>query len=115
MITYDVIIAGASFAGLAVASELKGDILLLNKKEIGTEQTSACGTFYNVIEELNCKDSILQTFDRLVFNCPAKEEVKLIEPLCTIDYEKFCQTMSKRLKQRKKDHSQRREGKQGAD
>jgi len=43
---YDAIIAGASFAGLAAADNLEGDILLIDRKEIGTRQTSACATFY---------------------------------------------------------------------
>ena len=41
----DVLICGASFAGLAVARELAGsgaDILLLDRYEIGERQTSAC-------------------------------------------------------------------------
>ena len=39
---YDVIIAGASFAGLAVASKIKNKrVLLIDKKEIGTHVRSA--------------------------------------------------------------------------
>jgi flavin-dependent dehydrogenase len=34
---YDAIIVGASFAGLAVASRLRGNILLIDKKEIETK------------------------------------------------------------------------------
>lgn len=34
---YDAIIIGASFAGLAVASRLRGNILLIDKKEIETK------------------------------------------------------------------------------
>lgn len=36
------VIAGASFAGLAVASKIKGRVLLIDKKEIGTGVTSVC-------------------------------------------------------------------------
>jgi flavin-dependent dehydrogenase len=41
----DVIICGASFAGLAVARELAGtdaDVLILDRYEIGERATSAC-------------------------------------------------------------------------
>ena len=41
----DVIVCGASFAGLAVARELAGsgaDVLVLDRYEIGERQTSAC-------------------------------------------------------------------------
>ncbi|MFQ6121315.1 MAG: hypothetical protein ACE5KE_15675 [Methanosarcinales archaeon] len=98
---YDAIIAGASFAGLAVASNIEGDILLIDKKEIGTNQTSACGTFYKVIEEFNCERSILQTFDTLVLHCPEEKKIELIEPLCTFDYKKFCQMLATRVKAKK--------------
>ena len=56
---YDAIIVGASFAGLTVASRLRGNVLLIDKKEIGTGQTSACGTLLNVPQELECMDSVL--------------------------------------------------------
>ncbi len=42
----DVLICGASFAGLAVARELAGcgaDVLIVDRYEIGERQTSACG------------------------------------------------------------------------
>jgi len=42
----DVLICGASFAGLTVARELAGsgaDVLLVDRYEIGERQTSACG------------------------------------------------------------------------
>ncbi len=41
----DVLICGASFAGLAVARELAGagaDVLVIDRYEIGERQTSAC-------------------------------------------------------------------------
>ena len=41
----DVLVCGASFAGLAVARELAGsgaDVLVVDRYEIGERQTSAC-------------------------------------------------------------------------
>jgi len=101
MRSYDAIIAGASFAGLAVASNIEGDILLIDRKEIGTNQTSACGTFYKVIEEFNCERSILQTFDTLILHCPEEKKIELIEPLCTFDYKKLCKILANRVKAKK--------------
>jgi glycine/D-amino acid oxidase-like deaminating enzyme len=42
--SWDVIIAGASFAGLAAAVELAGShrVLLIDRDQIGASQTSAC-------------------------------------------------------------------------
>ena len=52
---YDIIIAGASFAGLSVASKLKGNVLLIDRKDIGTHVTSACGTTANLMKEVKCE------------------------------------------------------------
>lgn len=57
---YDAIIAGASFAGLAAASRLKGKILLIDRNDIGSHQTSACSTLLRVAQNLRCQDSVLQ-------------------------------------------------------
>ncbi len=93
---YDAIIAGASFAGLAAADRLEGDILLIDHKEIGTNQTSACATFSSVLEELGCKGAILQEFDKLTMHIPEERIIDLIEPIATFDYGKFCKLLIQR-------------------
>ena len=67
---FDVIIIGASFAGLSVASKLKGNILLIDKCNIGNCQISACGTPVDVIEKIGCQDSILQITNIFSFHVP---------------------------------------------
>ena len=48
---YDVLIAGGSFAGLAAAVQLRGRrVLLVEPREIGAVQTSACGTPLAVLQ-----------------------------------------------------------------
>lgn len=94
---YDAIIAGASFAGLAAADILEGDILLIDRKDIGTGQTSACATFTSALEELGCRNSILQEFDTLTLHIPEEKKVELIEPISTFDYEKFCKIIAQRM------------------
>jgi flavin-dependent dehydrogenase len=52
---YDVVICGASFAGLAVARELRATrarVLVLDRYEIGEKQTSACCAPTEWIENL---------------------------------------------------------------
>jgi len=71
---YDAIIAGASFAGLAAADSLEGDILLIDRKDIGTRQTSACATFTSVLEELGCRNSIIQEFDTITLHIPEEKK-----------------------------------------
>ena len=94
--TYDVIIAGGSFGGLAVAGELNGKVLLIDKDDIGTHQTSACATLVDSLRKLGCEDSILQTFDSIYINVLGKDIVlKFDYYFCTFDYQKFCQIMLK--------------------
>ncbi len=101
MSDYDAIIAGASFAGLFTADNIDGNILLIDRKEIGSKQTSACATFTSILEELGCKNSILQEFDTLVLHIPEERNLELVEPISTFDYEKFCKIIASRLKAEK--------------
>lgn len=98
MSDYDAIIAGASFAGLTAAEGIDGNLLLIDMKEIGSKQTSACATFTSILEEFGCKNSILQEFDTLVLHIPEEKIVELVEPISTFDYEKFCKTLANRIK-----------------
>lgn len=90
---YDAIVAGGSFAGLAVASRIEERALLIDRDEVGSGQTSACGTFLSTAREFGCENSVLQTFRRVVFHIPEEYEVRLIEPLCTFDYKRFCDSL----------------------
>jgi len=93
---YDVIIAGASFAGLAVARELKGKILLIDKDEIGTHQTSACGTLVGTLEKFGCQDLVLQTFDPIFVNVAGQDiPLKFGYDFCTFNYPDLCRALLK--------------------
>lgn len=95
--TYDAIIAGASFAGLSVARELDGKVLLVDRKEPGTSQTSACGTLVSLAKEYGGAKSIIQKFDKVAFHGNGRTAIaEVSEPWCTIDYEKFCSAMLKK-------------------
>ena len=64
--THDVLICGASFAGLAVARELAGsgaDVLIVDRYEIGERQTSACGIPTEWLRALGLMESERQRFD----------------------------------------------------
>lgn len=90
---YDVIIVGASFAGLAVARQLRGEVLLLDRNEVGAVQTSACGTPLWVAQALGVGKSVLQVHDRLVLHTPGRTVIYDLSdvPFCTFDYQRFCQ------------------------
>ncbi len=96
--TYDTIIAGASFAGLAVAAQLRGKrVLLLDHKPIGTGQTSACGTLVCTLRALGLDDAILQIHDHLVIHTSGRTFVyPVAEPFCTFDYAVLCRLLRER-------------------
>ena len=89
---FDAIVVGASFAGLAVARQLRGEVLVLDRNEVGAVQTSACGTPLWVPESLGLAESILQVHDRLTVRTPlGSVTYDLSEvPFCTFDYKAFC-------------------------
>ena len=65
----DVLICGASFAGLAVARELAGSgakVLVLDRYELGERQTSACAMPTGWLDALDLGGSSRQSFDKLV-------------------------------------------------
>lgn len=91
---FDVIIAGASFAGLAVAAELNAKVLLIDRFEIGSHQISACGTLTKIMKKINCEKAIIQTFDTIAIHTENKEiDIPVVDRFCTIDYEKFCKLL----------------------
>ncbi len=94
---YDVIIAGASFAGLSVASRIdKGKVLLIDKNEIGAQQTSACCTSVSILKEIGCEDSILRIFDAAALHIKNRKiDISLLEKYCTFDYRKFCKMFAR--------------------
>lgn len=93
---YDVIIAGASFAGLALASRItKGKVLLIDRKEIGANQTSACGTTVKMVKSVGCEKSILSVFDVVAVHTGDREiDLSLPKTFCTVDYKRFCRLLA---------------------
>ncbi|GAB4577411.1 MAG: geranylgeranyl reductase family protein [Anaerolineales bacterium] len=92
---YDVIIAGGSFAGLAVAAQLRGwRVLLVEPHAIGAVQTSACGTLLAVLEATGTTDSLLQVHDSFVLHLRNRSIVYTLPyPFCTFDYRAFCERL----------------------
>ena len=90
----DVLICGASFAGLAVARELAGSgarVLMLDRYEIGERQTSACAAPTDWLNVLGLEDSIRQTFSCLVIHTPhVTVRYELPWTFSTFDYRELC-------------------------
>ena len=93
----DVLICGASFAGLAVARELAGsgaDVLLLDRYEIGERQTSACGIPTEWMRKLGLMEAERQRFDTLVMHTPhGTSRYRLPWTFSTFDYRQLCQIL----------------------
>ncbi|NOZ71980.1 MAG: NAD(P)/FAD-dependent oxidoreductase [Chloroflexi bacterium] len=92
---YDVIIVGASFAGLAVAMQLWGRrVLLIDQYPVGEHQMSACCTPRTTAYAVGAQASILGTHSSLVLHAAGKAiRFPLRDPYITFDYHHFCQTM----------------------
>jgi len=90
----DVLVCGASFAGLAVARELRGSgarVLVVDRYEIGERQTSACAAPTRWLENLGLHDAIRQTFGDLVVHAPrATFRWRLPWTFSTFDYRRLC-------------------------
>jgi len=92
--SHDVLICGASFAGLAIARELAGsgaDVLIIDRYEIGERQTSACGIPTLWMEELGLMDAERQRFDSLLMHTPhGDSRYRLPFTFSTFDYRELC-------------------------
>jgi flavin-dependent dehydrogenase len=90
----DVLICGASFAGLTVARELAGSgasVMIVDRYEIGEKQTSACAAPTTWLENLGLAGSVKQTFDRLVVHTPKRtDHWPLPWSFSTFDYPRLC-------------------------
>ena len=91
---YDVLICGASFAGLAVARELAGSgarALIVDRYDIGERQTSACAAPTEWLEAMGVAASMRQTFDTLVVHTPhTRVDFQLPWTFSTFDYRELC-------------------------
>ena len=96
----DVLICGASFAGLAAARGLAGSgarVLLVDRYAIGERQTSACAMPTAWLRALGLMDSLRQSFDELVVHTPFRtSRWSLPWSFSTFDYRELCALMWER-------------------
>ncbi len=93
----DVLICGASFAGLAAARELAGsgaDVLVLDRYEIGERPTSACGVPTDWLRALDLMEVEIQRFGELVVHTPGGTTVlDLPYTFSTFNYDEMCRLL----------------------
>jgi menaquinone-9 beta-reductase len=94
----DVLVCGASFAGLSVARELAGSgarVLVVDRYDIGERQTSACAAPTEWLRRMGVEDSIRQTFTELVVHTPhGTARPRLPWTLSTFDYRELCELLA---------------------
>src|SRR3954452_13531566 len=91
----DVLVCGASFAGLTAARELRATgarVLVLDRYEIGERQTSACAAPTEWLRNLGLEASIRQTFGSLLVHTPGVARARWSLPwtFSTFDYPQLC-------------------------
>ena len=93
----DVLVCGASFAGLAVARELKGsgaDVLLVDRYEIGERQTSACAAPMPWLEALGLTAAVRQEIPCMSFHTPhGSVRYRLPWSWGAFDYRELCELL----------------------
>src|SRR5271156_6267593 len=90
----DVLVCGASFAGLAVARELAGSgarVLMIDRYELGERQTSACAMPTVGMQALDLMDSWRHSFDEMVVHTLYRpSRWSLPWSFSTFDYRELC-------------------------
>jgi menaquinone-9 beta-reductase len=90
----DVLICGASFAGLAVARELAGsgaDVLVVDRYEIGERATSACAAPTPWLHAMGVERSIRQELECMAFHTPhGSARFRLPWSWSSFDYRELC-------------------------
>jgi flavin-dependent dehydrogenase len=93
----DVLICGASFAGLAVARELAGagaDVLVVDRYEIGERATSACAAPTPWLHAMGVERAIRQEIPCMAFHTPhGSARFRLPWSWSSFDYRELCHAL----------------------
>ena len=93
----DVLICGASFAGLAAAAQLTGSgarVMVIDRYEIGDRQTSACGIPTEWLTALGLEPAERQRFNTLLVHTPhGSTRLRLPWSFSTFDYRTVCELL----------------------
>jgi flavin-dependent dehydrogenase len=93
----DVLVCGASFAGLAVARELAGsgaDVLVVDRYAIGERQTSACAAPTPWLHAMGVREAIRQELPCMAFHTPhGSARFRLPWTWSSFDYRTLCEEL----------------------
>lgn len=92
----DVVIVGASFAGLAAARALQGySVVLVDPQPLGAFPKSACALPLTTVRAFGVEDAVLEVHSELVVY--VERQVLRVaggSPHATIDYGRFCRSLA---------------------
>jgi digeranylgeranylglycerophospholipid reductase len=93
----DVLVCGASFAGLAVARELAGagaDVLVVDRYEIGARATSACAAPTPWLHAMGVSEAIRQELPAMTFTTPhGTVRYRMPWSWSAFDYRELCERL----------------------
>jgi flavin-dependent dehydrogenase len=91
----DVLVCGASFAGLAVARELRGaNVLVVDRYEVGERATSACAAPTPWLHAMGVERAIRQEIPCMAFHTPhGSTRFRLPWSWSSFDYKQLCQAL----------------------
>lgn len=89
---WDAIVCGASFGGLAAASQLNGDVLLIDSGQIGDGETSASAVPTACLENLDLMHAAEQLHDDIIVHTARHAQTLTFFPYATFDYRTFCRS-----------------------
>src|SRR3954452_11142331 len=91
----DVLVCGASFAGLAAARELRGrDVLIVDRYEIGERATSACAAPTPWLQAMGVERAIRQEIPCMAFHTPhGAARFRLPWSWSSFDYRELCRAL----------------------
>ena len=88
--SYDAVICGGSFGGLAAASQLGGRVLVVDRLEIGDGETSASAVPLACLENMDLTACVEQVHRDIVIHTKRRSQRLRFFDFATFDYRRLC-------------------------
>jgi flavin-dependent dehydrogenase len=94
--SYDAVVCGGSFGGLAAASQLGGRVVVIDRLPIGEGETSASAVPLACLERLDLLGCVEQVHEEIVVHTRRHSRRLRFFPFATFDYRRFCTDLFER-------------------
>ena len=91
--SYDAIVCGGSFGGLAAASQIGGRVLVIDRQPIGDGETSASAVPLACLERLDLLGCVEQVHREIVIHTRRHSQRLRFFDFATFDYRRFCEDL----------------------